>query len=68
MNYISIVARPQKKNFPWTTRGKDESDGMLIPHLQISPSRRLFSQRIRNCRSDILIQFEKANEKSKAIK
>ncbi|KAK4349169.1 hypothetical protein RND71_031924 [Anisodus tanguticus] len=41
---------------------------MLISHTQISPSRRFFSQRIKNRRREILIEFEKANDKSKAIK
>jgi hypothetical protein len=49
--------------------GKDESESSrLIPHPQISPSPRFFSQRIKNGRREILIEFEKANDKSKAIK
>ena len=58
-----------KKSFPWSMNGKDESESSrLIPHPQISPSPRFFSQRIKNGRREILIEFEKANDKSKAIK
>lgn len=40
---------------------------MLIPHPQISPSRGLFFQRMKNCKNEILLEFEKAKQKEKAI-